>query len=240
MVSFDDLDSVKNEARVFLYLDIEEVDGLSPMVVMHPFFECGIWTLNDPSNVTGLRVINLLEDNDGLQEVRRIFEKDIDTAKDVDDVFWRLRKSYRLTFLKYIKPYLSLTTFSRLLGEGWTSSENPNDDVNVPVSLLIKWFRSADKECLMDSEDYEVYKNLPSSFTIYRGVAVGRVPKGLSWTQNYSTAEWFANRFNRSGKSGYIQKAIVNKGDVFAYFNSRNEDEIVADVSKLDIECISQ
>ena len=44
----------------------------------------------------------------------------------------------------------------------------------------------------MQEKDYEVYKSFPDTFNIYRGVAVGRNPKGLSWTQNLETAKWFA------------------------------------------------
>ena len=77
----------------------------------------------------------------------------------------------------------------------------------------------------MTEEEYEIYNNLPETFTVYRGVASGRNAKGMSWTQNLEVAKWFANRFN-CGKKGYIQQATANKKDVLAYFNRRDEDEI--------------
>jgi Cys-tRNA synthase (O-phospho-L-seryl-tRNA:Cys-tRNA synthase) len=87
----------------------------------------------------------------------------------------------------------------------------------------------------MTEEDYEVYQSLPETFTIYRGVAVGRNPKGLSWTQNLETARWFAHRFDREDKKGYIQMGMAKKEDVLAYFNTRNEDEIVYNSRRLQI-----
>ena len=94
----------------------------------------------------------------------------------------------------------------------------------------------------MCKEDYENYKKLPDKFIVYRGVAVGRNPHGLSWTLNLlswtlnlETAQWFANRFNNDKETGYIEKATVRKSDVFAYFNTRGEDEIVCNVSSKDI-----
>ena len=115
------------------------------------------------------------------------------------------------------------------------SSENPNGDVNVSLRTFVKWFRRADKKLLMTDEDYKVYRDLPSTFRVYRGVAVGRNPKGLSWTRNLSTAEWFAKRFDTKDKKGFIQTAVISRSDALAYFNTRGEDEIVADSFKMDI-----
>ena len=81
----------------------------------------------------------------------------------------------------------------------------------------------------------ELYKNLPESIRVYRGVAVGRNPKGLSWTNNLEKARWFSNRFNNENEVGYIQTVVVNKKDILAYFNTRNEDELVCDIRKYKI-----
>lgn len=91
----------------------------------------------------------------------------------------------------------------------------------------------AGKRTLMEDTDYAIYTNLPDEFTVYRGVGVGRNPKGLSWTRSYNKAVWFANRFNRDGKTGYVQGAVIKRDKVLAYFNTRNEDEIVANSKDL-------
>lgn len=103
------------------------------------------------------------------------------------------------------------------------------------ITYLTGLFQKCKKEHLMCKEDYENYKKLPDKFIVYRGVAVGRNPHGLSWTLNLETAKWFANRFNNDKKTGYIEKAVVRKSDMFAYFNTRGEDEIVCNVSSKDI-----
>ena len=72
------------------------------------------------------------------------------------------------------------------------------------------------------------------------GVAVGRNPQGLSWTQNLETAKWFANRFNTDTKKGYVQVGIAKKEHVLAYFNTRGEDEIVYNSKKLDISILKE
>lgn len=224
MLKTTDLNGVKETALSFLNIDIKETP-ISPIIVDHPIFESGIIAL-------GSEVINILT-LDGLKKVNDSYTKKIKSSKDLFSVYIIIRRAYRLTFLKYIKPYLSIEDFSKLLADAWVSSENPNQDVNCSLSLLTRWFKESDNQILMDEEDYEVYCNLPDQFQIYRGVAVGRNPKGLSWTPNYEKAVWFSKRFDREDKKGYVQAATVKKEKVLAYFNTRGEDEIVVNTRDL-------
>lgn len=95
------------------------------------------------------------------------------------------------------------------------------------------------KQKLM-GEDYETWKAFPDKMTLFRGVGVDRKPYGLSWTPNLEKAEWLAHRFDREDRYGYIQKAIVTKENMLAYFQSRGEEEVVVDTYKIknDIEKI--
>jgi len=226
------LDKVKEVALMFLYLPVEETE-YSPIVVMHPIFESALIPYNDNGNFT---IGNILEDETTLEKATSQLENRIKSASDIIDIYVIVRKSYKLTFLKYIKNYVSVKDFSSLLADAWITSENPNQDVNVSVATLASWFKHADKETLMCAEDYEVYKALPETITVYRGITPGHNPKGLSWTQNLKTAQWFANRFGK----GYIQKATINKSQALAYFNTRNEDEIVVDTRGLEFEIIDE
>ena len=181
-----DLAKVKNLLKDFLHMPVEETE-LSPIVVQHPIFETGFSYIND-------KMTNILTP-EGFAAVAKQVEKDIDRIDDALGCANILRRSYYLTFLKFAKESLSVSDFSVLLGKFWTEEENPNGDVNVPVSLSARWFKSADKQTLMHEDEYEIYKNLPNSFTVYRGVTPGRNPDGMSWTREYDKAEWFANRF---------------------------------------------
>lgn len=227
--------AIKDTAKTFLYLDVEETP-VSPIVVQHPIFETGITMIkHNGKNV----MVNIMENEQDLQHAREFQKKRIDKAATVFDVYSVIRKSYKLTFLKYIQDYLSQDDMSMLLADAWVSSENPNQDANVSISMAVKLFKRCNKKVLMTEEDYNVYQSLPGDFEIYRGVAVGRNPKGLSWTMNKDKAEWFANRFNRNGKFGYVQQAMADRECVLAYFNTRNEDEIVISTKSLhDIKII--
>lgn len=162
----------------------------------------------------------------------------IDRTELVTKLFFLINKPYLLTVLKFVKPYLSLTDFSNLLSYAWTSSENPNKDVNVSVNTLIKWFEEADKLSLMDKEEYITYQNLPNELILYRGIDSKSNPKGISWTRNLETAKWFANRFSTS--NNYILKAKITKKDMLCYFSSRNEDEIIVNTQNIKTEKIRE
>lgn len=117
----------------------------------------------------------------------------------------------------------------------WVDSENPNSDVNVPLSEAVKWFRNSNKKILMDEEDFKVYESFPEKVKLYRGITKFGNPYGLSWTTNLDTAKWFANRFNINDRDNgnYVIEAEVNKEDILAYFSGRNENEVIVDTSNI-------
>ena len=216
-----DLTAVKEMAKLFLYYDIAETE-FSPMVIQHPIFESANFTTMENGE---FKIVNILEDADALKKIQERYSQRIDNAKELLEIYAIIRKAYRLTFLKFVQDYLSDIDFAVFLADGWVSSENPNDDANVSLRTFVSWFRRADKKHLMTKEDYKVYKELP---------------QGLSWTQNLSTADWFAKRFDRGSKKGYIQTAVAKKSDALAYFNTRGEDEVVVNSFNLKIEIISR
>ena len=53
----------------------------------------------------------------------------------------------------------------------------------------------------------------------------------MSWTTDKKKAEWFAGRFGDGGK---VYEAIIDKKDIFAYFPSAGEGEVVLNNNKLE------
>ena len=222
------LDKIKETAKTFLYLPIKLDDNLSPVIcVHHPFISSCILFINN-------EFVNIIENPEKLQEYNEYIEEEIDDSN-LYEVYCLLRAPYRLVFLKYCKSFLSSKDLAQLFADAWVSTENPNQDVNCSISYLTKMFKKCDKKYLMTEEDYKVYEQLPETITLYRGVAVGRNPDGLSWTKNISTAKWFAHRFDTEDNTGYIQMTVAKKKDILAYFNTRNEDEIVYNGKKSEI-----
>lgn len=215
-----DLTAMKNILKNFLHMPVEETE-YSPIVVQHPIFESGISYVNN-------KMTDIMTP-EGFAAVAKRVEEDIDKIDDALGCVNILRQSYYLTFLKFAKESLSLTDFSMLLGKFWTEEENPNGDVNVPVSLSARWFKSADKQALMYDDEYKTYKDLPETFTVYRGVTPGRNPDGMSWTRDLNKADWFSRRFG----DGYVLEGIANKKDVLAFFSRRGEEEVVIEAKKV-------
>ena len=110
--------------------------------------------------------------------------------------------------------------------------EYANNNANVTTNELLEWFLSADKNYLMEQSENDFFNSLPDVVTIYRGVTDYNKgnKKALSWTLSKKTAKWFATRWN---ENGYIFEAKINKENIIAYCNKRNEQEIIVDFNKI-------
>lgn len=224
-----DIINVRKLAKGMLNLPLEAVGEGLFLFVSHPFTNTCMISYKDGDHIV---FGNLLEDKEAYQKWHDDIEEMIEKA-DLQRIFFMLDKRYLLTFLKFSEKYLSKEDFSSFLADSWVRAENPNKDLNVNHSTLIRWFRGAKKDSLMDEEEFAVYNELPDEITVYRGVGIGRSEKGLSWTQDRDTAEWFAHRFDRGGQEGYLLEGTIRKEDVLAYFNGRNEEEVVLDYRKV-------
>ena len=93
------------------------------------------------------------------------------------------------------------------------------------LQLWIDTFKSIkNTKLLMDYDELNYFNNLPEKIVIYRG---GVSKRGISWTLNKDIAEWFANRFRAINKGGQLFEKKVYKNDCIAYFNDREEEEII-------------
>lgn len=116
----------------------------------------------------------------------------------------------------------------------WTMQENFYH-CGMSKEKLIKMIKIAEKYPLLQSDIDDLSDE--DTVTIYRGVKVNNY-RGLSWTIDKNVAEWFARRFGHNGDKCYIFIGIINKKDILALFNSRNEKEVVCDYRKIkNIQC---
>ena len=192
--------------------------------VQHPIFEtCALYD--------GEGMFDALQDNKRYEKLKNTLKKDIDECDNLSLIVRRVRKSYRLTYISFLWDYgVDKKICGNLLGEQWTSIETLTYDVNVKPRKVLTMIKNADKEHFMDKKELKIYNNLPDELTIYRGCRTKGGVKACSWTLDKKQAEWFANRYN---KSGYVFKAKIKKQDVIAYKSDRSEKEIVADYTKL-------
>lgn len=196
-----DLDGVKRMARTLLYTDIHKTD-LSPIIVQHPFTSSGfnmVMRNGEP------KCVDITADNEALDEWRKMVSEQISSAKSAFEIY-----------------------FSQILADAWIRSENPNDDPNLPQSKLLSMFQSAEPRHLMSQDELNTLDELDATVTVYRGVTSfnGKNVKALSWTLDRSVAEWFATRFDEDGT---VYQAQIDKSHIYAYFDGRNESEVIVD-----------
>ena len=197
----------------------------SPAVIQHPFASSGMVLLR----INGeFQFVDITKDQENLKLWRDRVEEQIDQSGDAFEIYLLVNNPYALTFLKYALPHLSRTDMSRILASAWTMAEYPNLDVNLSKRQLVSLFKAAAPDALMDEEERQELADLESPVTIYRGVTPynEKNVRALSWTLNYDTAKWFANRFDQTGT---VYEAQVDKEHIMALFNGRNEAEVVVD-----------
>lgn len=106
-----------------------------------------------------------------------------------------------------------------LLTDLYTTVEYGHDGLTIDM-----W-----KEALIErtSDNLDAIRGDNPILTIYRGQASGStdVTKALSWTLRFSTALFFASRYNTDDVVLY--KANVRREDVIDFFEGRNEAEVV-------------
>lgn len=226
-----DLAKVKGMAKTFLMLEPQETK-FSPIIVKHPFTDSGIVYFQDD----GIKQVNIIEDNDGFRNWQNQMKLRIDEAESAYQVYFLITKPYSFAFLKYTFDYLSRDDFSEILADAWMRNEEPNNDPNLSKRKLLSMFKYAEPTVLMDESELEELNALDDVITVYRGVTSynSKNIKALSWTLDYDTAEWFANRF---GENGTVYQAQIDKEHIYALFNGRNESEMIVDPKFLtDIE----
>jgi hypothetical protein len=76
----------------------------------------------------------------------------------------------------------------------------------------------------MDEQELETLKSLDNELVVYRGCVKNLNENGLSWTLDKNQAKWFANRFE---KDGVVLEKRISKKNIVAYFNGRNEEEVI-------------
>lgn len=220
-----DMKKIQEVAKMLLWQDVV-VNETFAFIIHHPFFQTNVYPMNTEN---GLKMLNILDKSE-CGEARRIIERQIDKAKNVFDIFIMLNKPYLPAFFKFANFAMSQKDYADFLAQMWVSVEFPNADANISASQFVNLFKNADKKMLMDGADYDFYNSFPDVVKIYRGVREKQKVRALSWTIDFETANWFANRWDDAGD---VYEAEISKKDILAYFSTRNESEVVVDYTKL-------
>lgn len=159
--------------------------------------------------------------------IQHCFEK-IDNCQNIETILHTIRKGHTLDYLNFLyeTKAISEQRVADLLLNRWVMLEKFHN-MGMSKTRILKLIKIADK-----SRGYGKVEQIPKIITVYRGVNINN-HRGLSWTTNKGTAEWFAKRFLKSGECGYIFSGQIAREDVIVQFSSRNETEIVCDWKKV-------
>lgn len=224
MLKETNMEEVINVAKTFAMLD-PTASKEFPVFVKHPFTKTAFVMLKSKTD-NPVGVTNIMEDKDKLYEWQQEVIDMLEKMETPGQIMMQITTSYRLAYLKFIMPYLSVQDYSTCLADAWVTEEAPHSNPNFTKWQLVKLFQEADPKCLMDETEYEYYQKLDDVITVYRGVTPHNEDKveGLSWTLQQETAEWFAHRFDEEGT---VYQAKIEKCHVYACFLRRNEAEII-------------
>lgn len=160
------------------------------------------------------------------------------TAKSIGDLSLMIPRHQMMYFFKQAIPYLSIEDRGEYLHNCWTMMDGTSFNRYFSRTKLVQIFREAGPENVMGKDDLDFYKRLPTKMEIYRGLNKNNLYslKGLSWTLDPKTAKWFTGRPRKGGK---VFRATIQKKFVLAYYNNRDEQEVVVDFRRLqDIELV--
>jgi hypothetical protein len=151
------------------------------------------------------------------------------TKRDVDFLLALTNKPYRIPLLRLMTKYLTQKQYCTSLMWVWVSDEFVMQN---GTRMLVEMFNRTKPKYLMYKKEKQVYDNLPDKdIVVYRGTqSTSALVKGLSWTLSKDVAVWFKNRF---AFGGTLYKAKIDKENVYAYNNDREEKEIILNPYKL-------
>lgn len=132
-------------------------------------------------------------------------------------------RPYRLHAFLNISLYLTDKQYWTLLRDIWVDSENIWQNKQSWKNLLLSPRKN--KSEFMNKEERKYLKSLPSNITVFRGYDEKKGdPEGFSYSLNPDIAKKFASRFS---KNPVIKTRDLKKSEIFAYLQTRNEEEII-------------
>jgi hypothetical protein len=121
----------------------------------------------------------------------------------------------RLSKIVELVDELTEKDWLKLLGKFWTVCDNTGKG---PVLEL------------MTEHEIKFLNDLPEQINVYRGCYSEHNEDGISYSLSKDIAKRFPLMFYEKIQVGYVpmvRTGLVKKDDIIAYFNSRNEHEIV-------------
>jgi hypothetical protein len=155
-----------------------------------------------------------------------------DQADEWLGVLYLIDNPYKLNLLEVFAPKIPSSAYWEVLADVWTEVENHWQSLDTIKRLwhMTGHEKNGHYETMFNSDELQVWKNLPNeSMTVYRGYTHPEARRGWSWTFSPAKARWFAERVARQDNTPKVVRAEVARKDILAFFDRRNEREVVID-----------
>jgi len=205
--------------------DVKLIDGqtwVSNVFVELPIILNERTQLNSICNQSFLKKKSIIENNMKLKNYESVLN------------FLDSHKKFQF-FNKYVNEIhrnVSDKRYYKLLKDVITSNQT---DKNYKEDILSLIRLGNNPRLMMNKNDAIFFSNLPDKFKIWRGVQIDHHDmkniqdfNGIHWSLSRDKASWCAKRFENN-KNSVLFEVEINKYDVFAFLNERNEQEIVID-----------
>ena len=150
----------------------------------------------------------------------------------------------KFVWLCYKSKLISKDEFSKLLTKVYVSANIASGfRLFLSNKQIIDMFKYSNQKFLMNKIEFKKFNNLQDEITIYRSRSSkikgdNNIYNGISWTLKKEVALFFAKyHAERHGvEQKYLIKGIIKKQFIYAFFNERNEYEIICDPMKVKVE----
>jgi len=128
------------------------------------------------------------------------------------------------------KNQINDITYWECLSQAYIGSDNINFQVPYPILKSLFSANRENREFLMNEDERMYLKSLSEIVKIYRGCSSKEKESnrlGISWTLSKKVAEFYVSYHRNGVKDGIIIEKEINKNEIIAYFNEREEQEII-------------
>lgn len=152
-------------------------------------------------------------------------------AKDWNSLLFLIERPHRFQAFKEHMNHMSDEEYWQNLADVYCDSENINQIPDVDKLLLST---RPHRKCMMSDSGATTLEEMPDKITIYRGFSRDRYwTHSFSFTTSRKVAAWFARRDGFPAPT--LLTATVNKSDVLAYLDQRDECEILTNPDNITV-----
>ena len=154
--------------------------------------------------------------------------------KQIDNILFGIgcNSFNRFEMFLSIAPKLKGELYWYALKESYISSDNLFHFKGLVKASFSS--KQPNREKLMNYDEIRYLTSLPEQVNIYRGMTEQELKTknyGISWTLKKEVAEFFANSYPRNFSTNEMKKVVyemtIKKNDIVAFFNDRDEFEII-------------